>query len=113
MTRRRLRFAGGVAVACLAVLLAGCGTEDAQQEAAREEVQAHVRALRDPGYDAEQVHCTDAAATWFREVETEAFVCAVGRTAGGCDWFAVQVDRERRSVDVWLDARDAGCTLPL
>lgn len=95
------------------MLLAGCGSEDAQQEAAREEVQAHVRALgSDAGYHAEDVHCTDAASTWFRDVETDAFVCAVRRVVGGCDWFAVDVDRERRLVDVRLEERDAGCTLP-
>jgi hypothetical protein len=114
MSRRRRGLAGGVAAVCVAVLVAGCGTEDPQQEAAREEVQAHVRALGgDAGYDAERVHCTDAASTWFREVETDVFICAVGRTAGSCDWFAVNVDRERSSVDVRLEARDAGCTLPI
>jgi hypothetical protein len=108
------RLAGGAAVAILVALLAGCGTEDAQQEAAREEVQEHVRGLGPAaGYDAEQVHCTDAASTWFREVETDTFVCAVGRTSGGCDWFVVDVDREQGSVAVRLDARDAGCTLPI
>jgi hypothetical protein len=103
-----------MAVTCIAVLLTGCGAEDPQQEAAREEVQSHVRSLgREAGYDSERVHCTDAAAMWLRELETDAFLCAVGRTAGGCDWFAVEVDRERRSVAVRLDARDAGCTLPI
>jgi hypothetical protein len=106
------RVAGGLAVA--AVVLAGCSSEDAQQEAAREEVQAHVRALGgESGYDAERVHCTDAASELLREVETDLFICAVGLESGGCDWFAVDVDRERGSVDVRLDARDAGCTLPI
>ena len=110
---RRRRVAGGLAVT-VAVVLSGCGSEDAQQEAAREEVQAHVRALgAESGYDAERVHCTDAAATWLREVETDVFICAVGLESGGCDWFAVEVDRERGSVDVRLDAEDAGCTLPI
>jgi hypothetical protein len=110
---RRRRVAGGLALA-LVVVLAGCGSEDAQQEAAREEVQAHVRALgSESGYDAERVHCTDAAATWLREVETDVFICAVGLESGNCDWFAVHVDRDRRSVDVRLDAEDAGCTLPI
>jgi len=110
---RRRRVLAGVAGLCLVVLVAGCATEDAQQEAAREEVQAHVRGLgSEAGYDAETVHCTDAASTWFRDVETDAFLCAVRRMAGGCDWFAVDVDRERRTVDVRLEQRDAGCTLP-
>jgi hypothetical protein len=114
MSRRRRCLAGGLAGVCVAVLLAGCGAEDAQQEAAREEVEEHVRGLGvDAGYEVEKVHCTDAASTWFRDVETDVFICAVGRTSGGCDWFVVDVDRERRSVDVTLDARDAGCTLPI
>ena len=112
MSRHR-RIAGGLAVATV-VVLAGCGAEDAQQEAAREEVQAHVRALGgESGYDAERVHCTDAASEFFREIETDVFICAVGLESGGCDWFAVDVDRERGSVDVRLEAEDAGCTLPI
>jgi hypothetical protein len=114
MSRRRRRIAGAAAGVCVAVLLAGCGAEDAQQEAAREEVQSHVRSLgADAGYDTEQVHCTDAASTWFRDVETDVFICAVRRTAGGCDWFEVDVDRAQRFVAVRLDTRDAGCTLPI
>jgi hypothetical protein len=96
----------------LALVAAGCGFEDAQQEAAREEVQAHVRALgADAGYDADDVHCTGAASTWYREVETNEFTCAVRREDGGCDWFDVGIDRERRKVTVRLAQRDAGCTL--
>jgi len=86
--------------------------EDAQQEAAREEVQAHVRGLDvASGYDGEDVHCTDAHGVWFREEETDEFTCAVRRIEGGCDWFVVRVDRERRRATVALDARDAGCVL--
>jgi hypothetical protein len=96
----------------LALVAAGCGFEDAQQEAAREEVQAHVRALGvHAGYDAEDIHCTGAASTWYREVETNEFTCAVRREEGGCDWFDVRVDRERSEVTVRLGQRDAGCTL--
>ena len=96
----------------LALVAAGCAFEDAQQEAAREEVQAHVRALGPgSGYDAEDVHCTGAASTWFREVETDQFTCAVRLVEGGCDWFDVDVDRERGRVTVELAERDAGCTL--
>ena len=94
------------------LVAAGCAAEDAQQEAAREEVQAHVRSLgADSGYDADEVRCTDAAGVWFGEVETDAFVCAVHLAVGGCDWFAVHVDRERRRATVTLAQRDAGCTL--
>jgi hypothetical protein len=102
------------ALIALVLVAAGCGVEDAQQEAAREEVQAHVRAL--PGaarYDTGDVHCTDAAKTFFREEETSEFTCAVRVAEGGCDWFEVRVDRERRRVRVGLAERDAGCTLPV
>lgn len=75
-------------------------------------MQAHVRALGpDSGYDADDVHCTDAAKTFFREEETDEFTCAVRLVAGGCDWFAVLVDPDRRGASVRLEERDAGCTL--
>ena len=63
------------------------------------------------GYEADDVHCTDAAGVWFRDVETDQFTCAVRRVAGGCDWFAVLVEREQRRAVVKLVQRDAGCTL--
>jgi len=90
--------------------LTGCGTEDAQQQDAREEVQKHLRTF-EHDYLADEVNCTDAASTWFREVETDEFTCAVRRRGGGCDWFEVVVDRERLTVDVRLSERDAGCTV--
>lgn len=94
------------------LVAAGCAAEDAQQEAAREEVQAHVRSLGpDSVYDADDVHCTDAAGVWFGEEETDKFICAIRVLVGGCDWFAVHVDRERPRVRVTLAQRDAGCTL--
>jgi hypothetical protein len=94
------------------LVAAGCAAEDAQQEAAREEVQVHVRSLgSDSGYDVNDVHCTDAAGIWFREEETDEYICTVRLVAGGCDWFAVHVDRERRRATVTLAQRDAGCTL--
>jgi hypothetical protein len=75
-------------------------------------VQAHVRARPDAArYDAGDVHCTDAAKTFFREEETDEFTCAVRTVEGGCDWFDVRVDRDARRVDVTLAQRDAGCTL--
>jgi hypothetical protein len=111
---RLKRSRSAAALTALALLAAGCGTEDAQQEAAREEVQKHVRALPSTGrYDTDDVHCTDAAKTYLREEETNEFTCAVRVAAGGCDWFAVRVDRDRRRVAVALEERDAGCTLGL
>ena len=95
-------------------MAAGCGFEDVQQEGAREEVQAHVRTLPTASrYDTGDVHCTDAAKTFFREEPTSEFTCSVRLREGGCDWFEVRVDRERRRVDVGLAQRDAGCTLPI
>ena len=95
------------------LVAAGCGVEDAQQEAAREEVQAHVRAL---GADRRTTPTTSIAPTppaiWFGEMETNEFTCAVRRVDGGCDWFDVRVDRERRTDDGdGSRERDAGCTL--
>jgi hypothetical protein len=111
-TRPPTRRRSALALTALALVAAGCAAQDPQQEAAREEVQAHVRALGpDAGYDADDVHCTDAAKIWFREQETDEFTCAVRLVDGGCDWFAVRVDRERRTVAVTLDQRAAGCTL--
>ena len=108
LTRRR----STTALTALALLAAGCGVEDAQQEAAREEVQAHVRSLSSAElYDTDDVHCTDASGIWFGEEETNEFTCAVRVVEGGCDWFDVLVDRERRRVAVTLAQRDAGCTL--
>jgi hypothetical protein len=111
-TRPPTKRRSALALTALALVAAGCAAEDAQQEAAREEVQAHVRALGpDARYDVDDVHCTDAAKIWFREQETDEFTCAVRLVDGGCDWFAVRVDRERRTVSVTLDQRAAGCTL--
>ena len=111
-TRPLTRSRSALFLTAFALVAAGCGAEDAQQEAAREEVQAHVRALGvASGYDAEDVHCTDARGVWFRDEETDEFTCAVRRIEGGCDWFVVHVDRERQRVTVALDERDAGCVL--
>jgi hypothetical protein len=71
-----------------------------------------VRALEVPsGYDPDDVHCTDAHGVWFRDEVTNEFTCAVRRVEGGCDWFVVRVDRERRRTAVRLAQRDAGCVL--
>ena len=106
LTRRR----SAATLTALALLATGCGAEDAQQEAAREEVQKHLR-LQAETYDVDDVHCTDAAGVWFGEVETDVFICAVRLVEGGCDWFEVRVDRERQRVTVAVAQRDAGCTL--
>jgi hypothetical protein len=75
-------------------------------------VQAHVRARADAArWDDGDVHCTDAAKTFFREEETSEFTCAVRVVEGGCDWFDVRVDRDERRVTVRLAQRDAGCSL--
>jgi hypothetical protein len=75
-------------------------------------VQAHVRTLPTAArYDADDVHCTGAASTWFQERETDQFTCAVRVVDGGCDWFGVLVDRERTRVTVRLVQPEAGCTL--
>ena len=108
MTRSR----SAAALTALALVAAGCTGEDVQQQTAREKVQAHVRALgTEAGYDASDVHCTDAAGIWFGEVETDEFTCAVRRLEGGCDWFTVLVGPDRRRATVTLAQRDAGCTL--
>ena len=62
-------------------------------------------------YDDDDVRCTEAHGVWFKEEETDEFTCAVRLIEGGCDWFAVRVDRERQRVRVALDERDAGCVL--
>jgi hypothetical protein len=111
-TRPLTRSRSVAGLTALALVAAGCAGEDAQQEAAREEVQAHVRALDVPsGYDPDEVQCTDAHGIWFRDEETNEFTCAVRRVEGGCDWFEVRVDRDRQQVRVRLAQRDAGCTL--
>ena len=78
--------------------------EDAQQEAAREEVQAHVGAsARTPGTTTERgalhgCRLRRGSATSRRTCSSAPSVA----TTGGCDWFVVDVDRERRSVAVRL-----------
>ena len=99
------------ALVVLAAALAGCG-EDAQQQAAREETQAFVRASATAqDYDVDETHCTESARTAiFRIEETDVFVCAVRRVDGGCDWF--QIDVRKDDTRVRLTDRDAGCVLP-
>ena len=95
----------------LALAVAGCG-EDVQQQAAREETQAFVRASATAAeYDIDETHCTESARTAiFRIEETAMFVCAVRRVDGGCDWFRLDVEATRDRIR--LSDRDAGCVLP-
>ncbi len=110
-TPRRLRSSILLALALLTVGAAGCG-EDAQQQAARETTQAHVRASASAAkYDVDETHCTEAARTAiFRIEETSSFLCAVRRKEGGCDWFRLEV--EEQGPTVRLSDPDAGCVLP-
>jgi len=103
-----VRRLGAIAIV---LALAGCG-EDAQQQAAREETQAFVSTSATAAdYDVAETHCTNSARTAiFRIEETAAFVCAVRRVEGGCDWF--RVDVEEQGPRVRLSDRDAGCVLP-
>ena len=86
--RRPTRRRSAAALAALHARRRRLRAEDPQQEAAREEVQEHVRALA--AYDADDVHCTDAAKVWFSPQETSEFTCAVRLAEGGCDWFDVR-----------------------
>ncbi len=107
-----MRLLGATVLASLLVgVVAGCG-EDAQQQVAREEAQAHVASLADAEqYEIGESHCTESARTgWFVIVETETFVCSVRRESGGCDWF--RVDLAREGARVRLAEPDAGCVLP-
>lgn len=105
------RLGGRLCVSASVLALVGCG-EDAQQQAAREEMQAFVRALATAAeYDVDETHCTESARTAiFRIEETALFVCAVRRLDGGCDWF--RLDVEARDARIRLSDRDAGCVLP-
>ena len=80
-TRPLTRSRSAAFLTAFALVAVGCGAEDPQQEAAREEVQAHVRALGvASSYDDEDVHCTEAHGVWFKDEETDEFTCAVRRS---------------------------------
>jgi hypothetical protein len=103
--RRLLILAAGLAVALVA---AGCG-EDAQQQAARELLQAHLRS--DAAYSGD-AHCTDAAKDGFVVPRrTIGFICAVRVAVGGCDWWRVELLSPTKG-SFSLYRKDAGCTLP-
>jgi hypothetical protein len=105
--------ARGLALAALTVVLllaSGC-TEDERQQLAREAVQDWVRARPLSGHRVDGAHCTPSARSgWFKIAETELFLCAVRREAGGCDWVSVRM-RDRGPL-VAVESRDAGCVLP-
>jgi hypothetical protein len=93
-----------------AVVATGCSAEDPQQRAARQAAEKHARSLS--GYTGE-AHCTDSARTgWFAKRFTQEYVCAACRNDGDCDWLLVRFTEQRR-VEVLLDARAAGCILPV
>lgn len=93
----------------LALGAAGCRLEDAQQEAAREEVE---RALAGKAaYESGGVHCTGAARPWFVEQETHVFLCTARRRDGRCDTYRVEAPRDRPAT-VRPGERGGDCTLP-
>jgi hypothetical protein len=61
-------------------------------------------------YDRDRTRCTDNPSAWFIERETEVFICAAMRRAGGCDWYRATL--KNAGWDVVLDRRNAGCVLP-
>ncbi len=108
-----MRFrARGLALAALpvALLAAGCG-EDQRQQQAREAVQSWVDSRPLSGQRTEGAHCTPSARSgWYKIADTELFLCAVRREAGGCDWVSVRL--RARGPAVALESRNAGCVLP-
>ena len=113
-TNVRLRpLAAAVVLAALVSMLVGCSVESLEQRRAREAAQEHVRGLPRAGeYDPGDTHCTDSATLgWFVEQETAVFVCAVRKRGDGCDWFRVSLGNV--GVTVALEARNAGCVLPV
>jgi hypothetical protein len=108
VARQRTRLSLAAATAA-ALLVAGCGGEDVQQQAARELLEDHLHGR--PGYTGD-AHCTDAAANAIVvDLRTVDFVCAARLEEGGCDWWRVELlaaDRARFA----FYREDAGCTLP-
>jgi hypothetical protein len=106
-----VRVVGALAVVCGALLVAGCGAEDATQQLAREAVESHVAG--DAAYD-DHVRCTGNPRPWLVEAQATSVICAVRKRTGGCDWFRVDLVRDTVRVrpEVRLDQPDAGCVLP-
>jgi len=98
-------------LATIALGAAGCAVQGAgpEQLAARAAVERHLTA-RD-GYDLTDIHCTGNPRPWFVEARTSVYICAVQRDDGDCDWF--RVTAAGGSVVVMLEARHAGCVLPM
>ncbi len=107
------RIVVGLAAGVLLLVAAGCG-EDAQQQRAREALQAHLRTLPgDGGYRVESAHCASSPRVGYVNVVTiSRFVCAAQNVSGGCDWFRVTLRRQEAARIVLL-RRDAGCVLPV
>jgi hypothetical protein len=98
-------------VGALLLLTAVAGGEDAQQQAAREATQRHLRATAAAGrYVVADTHCTDSARTFLRIEKTDVFICAVRRVDGDCDWF--RLEAAPGGPRIRLEMRRAGCVLP-
>jgi hypothetical protein len=95
----------------LTLVAVGCGgTEDPTERFARDAIESHL--ARDSAYDLDHVHCTGNPRPWFVEQQTTESICAVRRTAGGCDWFRVELVPvgSRVSAHVELRSENAGCS---
>ncbi len=93
-------------VAALAVLvvLAGCGVDAPEQQAAE-------RALARMA-EADEARCTTRASTWFRDGEpANVFICAVELGDGFCDRY--RVDRNGLQFRASVLERHGGCVLPV
>ena len=93
-------------VAALAVLvvLAGCGVDAPEQQAAE-------RALARMA-EVDEARCTTRASVWFRDGEpANVFVCAVELGDGFCDRY--RVDRNGLQFRASVLERHGGCVLPV
>jgi len=103
---------GVLALAVLVPVLAGCGAEDDTQRFAREAVE--LRLASEPAYEPGEVRCTPNPRPWLVEEQASVVICAARKTAGGCDWFRVDLVQVGTGVTpkVRLEQADAGCVLP-
>jgi hypothetical protein len=99
-------------VALLVPLLAGCGAEDDTQRFAREAVESYL--ANNPAYDTGDVRCTSNPRLWYVERQASVVICAARKTAGGCDWFRVDLVpvASAMTTKIRLQSADAGCVLP-
>lgn len=102
-----IRLVGLAALFTTALLLVGCGEESPRQEGARTAVE---ESLVGSEYERDRTRCTDDASAWFIERETDVFICAARRRAGGCDWYRATL--KNAGWDVVLERRNADCILP-